>query len=138
MKTVGRRMLFLIGFAESVRCKEMSTLGDEFARMGSADVLNFAMIGFGVGCCISMFTIVFICQLVRGPDYACPHLDYFSTPLHSDSKTPTPSSAISSSGGLKQSIPLTPKKKSDGQMTSSVDKQHEGSSKTHGSVGNEP
>uniref|UniRef100_A0A914S2B6 Secreted protein n=1 Tax=Parascaris equorum TaxID=6256 RepID=A0A914S2B6_PAREQ len=115
------------------------------------------MIGFGVGCCISMFTIVFICQLVgafacdhsfalvqqtgtvvRGPDYACPHLDYFSTPLHSDSKTPTPSSAISSSGGLKQSIPLTPKKKSDGQMTSSVDKQHEGSSKTHGSVGNEP
>uniref|UniRef100_A0A0M3I0F9 Uncharacterized protein n=1 Tax=Ascaris lumbricoides TaxID=6252 RepID=A0A0M3I0F9_ASCLU len=115
----------------------VSTLADEFARMGSADVLNFVMIGFGIGCCISMFAIVFICQLVRGPEYACPHLDYFSTPLPSDSKATTPSSAISSSAGLKHSIRTTPKKKSNGQMMSGADKHLEGivfSSEADGNV----
>lgn len=68
-----------------------------------------------------------LCLLVqvRGPEYACPHLDYFSTPLPSDSKATTPSSAISSSAGLKHSIRTTPKKKSNGQMMSGADKHLE-------------
>ncbi|KHN88082.1 hypothetical protein Tcan_08906 [Toxocara canis] len=91
-------------------CAEVETFTEELARLNSSDVINFMMIGLGMGSVISMFLIVFICQLIRGPQYACDHLDYFPIPTISDSKGGGVASA-SSSTEAKQSAPSTAGKK---------------------------